>query len=121
MPECPACGHHLIRMHRTTAEKLIYAELFRCAHCDLRLRQLRGRRNAKISFLFSRYTRCIRCGTQHVRRISKRDRVDSVSRGVVSTLLRLTGAPLNKCDACRLQYYDWRPLHAAPRAEQTNN
>ena len=61
-----------------------------------------------IEFVFSRHTHCIRCGTARVRRQVKRDRVDWVSKHPFRLLFRLTGAPCNKCDACRLQYYDWR-------------
>jgi hypothetical protein len=63
---------------------------------------------ARLTFLFSRRTHCIRCGTADVHRLSKRDRIDSVSNSLASWLMRLSGAPLNKCPSCRLQYYDWR-------------
>ena len=60
------------------------------------------------SFYLSRYTSCIRCGNVDVRRVATLDLVDSRSKHIWSLLFRLAGAPLNKCDACRLQYYDWR-------------
>ena len=59
--------------------------------------------------LFSRCSHCIRCGSSRVHRLTKRDRVDAMSRHVFSLIQLLTFAPLNKCVACRLQYYDWRP------------
>ena len=59
-------------------------------------------------YLFSPYTHCVRCGTISVTRAAKRDRIDSVSRNILSRIQHLLGAPLNKCAACRLQYYDWR-------------
>jgi hypothetical protein len=63
-----------------------------------------------LTFLFSRHTVCVRCGTSRVQRLSRRDSVDSTSRHPFSALMRLFGAPLNRCQACRLQFYDWRPI-----------
>jgi len=83
--------------------------MFRCTKCGHALKRLHPIVDANLSFVFSRYTRCIRCGTPRVQRLKKRDRIDSMSKNLTSQLLRLTGAPLNKCPACRLQYYDWRP------------
>lgn len=62
-----------------------------------------------IHFVFSRYTRCVECGNYEVRRMASLDRVDGLSKSVFSLMFRLTGGQLHKCDACRLQYYDWRP------------
>lgn len=44
-----------------------------------------------------------------IHRVAKRDRVDDLSQHPLSWLLGVSGAPLNKCPACRLQYYDWHP------------
>ena len=41
--------------------------------------------------------------------VAKRDRVDTISHHPLSVIQHLTFAPLNKCPACRLQYFDWRP------------
>jgi hypothetical protein len=48
-----------------------------------------------------------------VRRQRKHDRIDTVSNHPLSRLMQITGAPLNRCFACRVQYYDWRPLAPA--------
>jgi hypothetical protein len=90
-------------------QKVLYNEIFRCTRCGYFLKHLHPLVDANLSFVFSRYTHCIRCGTSRVQRLKKRDRIDSMSKHLASLLLRLTGAPLNKCPACRLQYYDWRP------------
>jgi transcription elongation factor Elf1 len=115
MLECPTCRKSLIRTHRTSIEKLIYRDVLRCTTCRHRVKRRYTALDAKVSFYFSRYTNCIRCGTLAVYRLSQRDRVDSMSRSLVSQLQRLSGAPLMKCNACRLQYYDWRPIARAAR------
>ena len=98
-----------MREHRRSLEKLIYTDIHRCTKCGYRLTWLRLVRRGNLKFVFSRYTRCIRCGTAYVQRSSKRDRIDSVSKNLLSRILFVSGAPVNKCVACRLQYYDWRP------------
>lgn len=108
MPDCPTCGRHLARTHRNALQRLIYRETFRCPKCRGRVSRLHQPLDSAITFYFSRYTHCIRCGNPKVHRVSRRDRVDSVSPKLASRILHLTGAPLNKCPACRLQYYDWR-------------
>ena len=109
MPHCPTCGRHLMRTHRSPVQKLVYTDLFRCTNCGYRVSWLRPIWRPRFRFIFSRYTHCIECGTDVVHRLTKRDRVDSVSRSFMSRILHLSGAPLNRCVACRLQYYDWRP------------
>lgn len=59
-------------------------------------------------FLLARHTHCIQCGTAKVRRLSRRDRIDRMSRHPLSLVFRLTGAPIVYCGGCRLQYRDWR-------------
>lgn len=110
MPDCPNCGTHLNRLHRNVLEKLVYVDTFLCIKCHRRYRRRYPRVDAFIQIVFSRHTHCIRCGRAHVRRQRTRDRVDSLSRHPYSTLCRLTAAPRYKCDNCRLQYHDWRPL-----------
>jgi hypothetical protein len=115
MPECRECGAALRRTHRTALQKVIFRETFKCPRCLRRDKLLylilegpsRWFQSAR-SFYLSRYTSCIRCGNVDVRRVAKLDLVGSQSKHVWSLLFRLAGAPLNKCDACRLQYYDWR-------------
>jgi hypothetical protein len=90
-------------------QKLFYSELSQCSKCGLRVKQPHPLlRTLTLRFLFSRYTQCVRCGTFHVQRSRKRDRIDSLSKTLYSLIQHILGAPLNKCVACRLQYYDWR-------------
>jgi uncharacterized protein with PIN domain len=110
MPNCPRCGHHLARTHRTAVEKLLYADVYGCASCGYVARHLHRALDRNFEFYCSRFTHCIRCGSKRIERLSKRDVIDSMSHHLVSLLFRLTGAPLKKCPACRLQYYDWRPI-----------
>jgi hypothetical protein len=97
-----------MRTHRTRLQRLVYSDVFRCSKCGQRSRRVHTSLAATLTFFFSRHTHCIRCGTERVHRMQKRDRIDSVSKNLASRLLHLSGAPLNKCIGCRLQYYDWR-------------
>ena len=98
-----------MRTHRKRLEKLVYSDVFRCSKCGYQARQpYPSIRKINVGFVFSRYTHCVRCGTIYVKRVGKRDRVDSVSTNIFSRVQHVLAAPLNKCIACRLQYYDWR-------------
>jgi hypothetical protein len=108
MPECPKCGGYLVRIHRGLFRKVAYSALFRCRRCGLRTGKFHSWLSSNFQFVFSRHTRCVRCVTYDVRRGSRRDRIDGVSGHPFSLLQHILGAPLNKCPACRLQYYDWR-------------
>jgi hypothetical protein len=89
-------------------ERLTFRKVLRCAACRYRARQLRVPFESELTFVFSRHTRCIRCGSARVRRLSDRDRIDSMSSHPLSLLLALTFAPIHHCSPCRLQYRDWR-------------
>jgi len=120
MATCSSCGRHLIRTHRTRVQKLLFSDAFKCGKCGRRSYNLHPSLHVKSLFLFSRYTRCIACGNLDVHRLEKRDRIDSVSKRLVSRLMQLLGAPINRCAACRLQYYDWRSIDPdvhSPEAE----
>ena len=97
-----------MRTHRTVLQKLVYSDIFRCTKCGRRVSLVRSAQSVTLTFLLSRQSHCIRCGTTNVQRLKKRDRIDSVSHHPVSLLLALTGAPFNRCTRCRLQYHDWR-------------
>jgi len=115
--QCPDCATHMMRTHRTLAQKLLYTDAFRCTKCGRRAYRRRLTRGPLFTFAFSSRSHCIRCGTPNVHRMKKRDRIDSMSRHPVSLMLALTGAPLNRCLSCRLQYRDWRrPAGEAPRS-----
>jgi hypothetical protein len=111
MPQCPQCARHLMRRHRTSLQKLIYSDVFRCPDCDTPVVRFRSFLGVHPHFLFSRYTHCIQCGTPSVYKTAKRDRIDSLTKNPFGRIQQLLGAPVIKCLACRLQYYDWR----APR------
>ena len=99
-----------MRSHRTPVERILYSNAFRCGHCGRRSRWVYPAIRSRVGFLFSRYTRCIRCGSTRIERLTRRDRIDPVVRSLPNQLVRLTGAPIKKCPTCRLQYYDWRPI-----------
>jgi DNA-directed RNA polymerase subunit RPC12/RpoP len=111
MPQCGSCGHHLTRIHRTALEKLVYADAFRCPTCGTRQKRPHQALDPHRSFVLSLSTRCIRCGSPRIERLKSRDYIDRVSRHPLSLLLAVTGAPLNRCPSCRLQYHDWRPTN----------
>jgi hypothetical protein len=108
MPKCPDCKTSFVRVHRTAVDKIFYADVYRCRMCGRRLRRLHPFLSVRLGFLSTLHTRCIHCGSLDVRRAAGRDRGESLSRNVLSRLQHLTGAPLNWCGTCRLQYYDWR-------------
>jgi hypothetical protein len=114
---CPRCGARLVRAHRRPLEKLFFSDIFQCSRCLHAVHRKHPRLDRGNWFLTSRHTRCIRCRTYDVHRIARRDVIDSMSWKLSSVLFRLTGAPLVKCTACRLQYYDWRPIHPSSRHE----
>jgi len=113
--QCPRCTRALGRTHRSALEKLLFSDAWHCATCHVRVRRLYPRLEVRLRFYFSRHTCCIRCGNTRIQRLSCRDRLDAMTLSVTSQFLRLTGAPLNKCNLCRLQYHDWRPIQ--PRIE----
>ncbi len=108
MSECPKCGRHLSRKHRRLVQKIVYSDVMSCSRCGYRVGRPHPFIRSNFTFLFSRHTHCINCGNTQVRRGSRRDRIDTVSNHLLSRVLRLFGAPVNKCPRCRLQYYDWR-------------
>jgi predicted RNA-binding Zn-ribbon protein involved in translation (DUF1610 family) len=116
MPLCPHCGSDLTRRHRTLLQKFAYSDSFECRKCRSRRRVLHRFFRVNATVLFSRYTHCVRCGTARVHRSAKADRIDSVSKHVFSMVQHLSGAPVYRCIACRLQYYDWRPPSPRPPA-----
>lgn len=87
MLHCSRCGKRLVRVHRTILDRYLYA------HCR---------------FLFSRHSRCIRCGSEAVQRLKKRDKVNGFSQNPFTLMQVLIGAPVNRCSPCRLQFLDWR-------------
>lgn len=105
---CPRCGGPLERERRTLAERLYLKRVEECTRCHTRVRTWRVPMRDATLFLFSRFTHCIQCGTAKVRRLQARDRIDVVSRHPISLLFALTRAPFVHCNACRLQYHDWR-------------
>jgi hypothetical protein len=118
VPECPKCGGHLRKVHRQVYERLFCAAAYACRHCNFRVRRFRPWWTSICQFTFSRYTRCIRCGTVRVHRVYKRDRIDEASWHPFSLIQQILGAPKNKCPLCRLRYHDFRPLAPAARANQ---
>ena len=109
MSACPSCGQNLHRIRRTFFQRISYAEVTTCLACGERVYRIHPSVSSVLHFVFSRYTRCVECGNYNVRRLAERDRVDRMSKSAFSWWFRLTRGQLHKCDACRLQYYDWRP------------
>jgi hypothetical protein len=89
-------------------EKLVYSEAFQCLHCRQSVYRRRRILQFPGSFAGSWFTRCPQCARTEVMRARNVDRIDRTSGHVLSQVQRWLGAPLYKCRACRLQYYDWR-------------
>ena len=108
---CPSCGSRLVRRHRSFLQKLLYSDRVRCSKCKFRgarLHPVFASAMSSMRFVFSRCSRCPRCESYDVHRVGRPDRIDSFSTTLAGLLQLLTGAPVNKCPACRLQFYDWR-------------
>ena len=113
---CPECGSETEQVHRSAAQRVLYLRLYQCRMCLTYVARPRSWVGPfvgpSVIFILSRHTLCIRCGNTEVRRMSHRDYVDSMSKHPFAVLMRLTGAPLNRCQSCRLQYHDWRSIRA---------
>jgi DNA-directed RNA polymerase subunit RPC12/RpoP len=98
----------MLRVHRTPFEKIVWSDMFECAECGHRAGTYYNALYANSRFLFSRYSRCIRCGSEAVQRLAKRDKVDGFSQHPLALIQAVVGAPVNRCSPCRLQFFDWR-------------
>ena len=111
MKSCPQCGGRLARVHRVFLQKLLYSDRFRCVKCKSRTGRFQpvlAELVSTLRFVFNRRTRCPRCESYDVHRLNKRDKIDSFTSNPVALFQAVLGAPLNKCPACRMHYYDWR-------------
>jgi uncharacterized protein with PIN domain len=113
MPKCPQCGSALSRVHRSRWQRLVYSQAYRCNRCKTAITwyySFLHRQIVRAKFLFSSKSRCVQCGSPAVQELLKRDYVDPVSRNPLARIQKLVAAPIKRCPACRLQYYDWRPI-----------
>jgi uncharacterized protein with PIN domain len=119
MLTCPHCRKRLLRVRRTPLEKLLNSDMYACSGCRRRV----GARRPSLVFLFSKYARCIQCGSSEVARLAKPDRVDQFTTNWLGLAPRYFGAPLYRCSPCRVQFYDWRQVRQAsqPRASSKQN
>jgi len=108
MMPCSRCGKRLVRVHRTALEKWLWSDMYECADCKRREGTYHRSLYAHCRFLFSWHSRCIRCGSEAVQRLKKRDKVDGFSQNPLALIQVLVGAPVNRCSPCRLQFFDWR-------------
>jgi uncharacterized protein with PIN domain len=108
MVKCPQCGAGLQRAHRLGFQRIFYTHLYHCGSCGTEVNEMRLGLRSTLTFVFSRHTRCIKCGTTDVQRRKKKDSVEPMSGHPLSRLLFLTAAPIYRCPTCRIQYYDWR-------------
>jgi ribosomal protein L37E len=109
---CKRCGEAVIRVRRKKWERLLYASVYQCPKCH---------RKAKIPrypslYLVSLHRSCPRCGTPHLEKLRKRDKIDPLYRNPVSLLQGVLGARLWWCPFCRVQFYDCRPGWPVARA-----
>lgn len=110
MTKCIYCGGHVKRVHRGYFERWFASDAYVCHRCKRRSHRYHHWWFSTYRFIFSRYSVCLRCGTYRVRRLAKRDRVDSLSKHPLSLIQQMFVAPRNKCPNCRLQFHDLRPL-----------
>jgi hypothetical protein len=105
---CPHCKKRLSRVHRRFWERLLYSDMYACHGCVRRVGFFYRPLYVHYRFLFSRYSRCVQCGSDDVQRLEKRDKVDGFATHPLAWIQLLLGAPVNRCGACRLQVFDWR-------------
>jgi hypothetical protein len=116
---CPRCGTtKLERVHRSVAGRLLFRKVLQCGQCGFRAREWRVPFESTAAFVFSRYTRCIDCGSYRVRRMPSRDQIDRMTNRPLSLVFALTFAPIYHCGPCRLQYHDWRAVAPDARRDQ---
>ena len=108
MLHCSRGGKRLVRVHRSVLEKLLWSDMYECSECKRREGTYHRYLYAHCRSLFSRHSRCIRCGSEAVQRLKKRDKVDGFSQNPLALMQVLIGAPVNRCSPCRLQFFDWR-------------
>lgn len=78
---------------------------FQCPEC--------GAREMIPRTFFSRFARCPSCLTSELRVRKNLDKIDRILRNPWRSIQKLMGAPLLHCHACRLQFYDMRPLRSS--------
>ena len=66
-----------------------------------------------MEFIFSRYTRCVKCGARQVYEVNRRIPVRYRSKNLLSLLQGIFFAPPKQCLCCGLQYYDVRRVAPA--------
>lgn len=106
LDQCPICGARAMkRRKRSLAERFRHAAIYRCAAC-------RFEAAVPLTVLYpqlSRIARCPRCSSTELRVLARRDPIERMYRGPLSTLWRWLGAPILYCPFCRLQFHDFRP------------
>ena len=102
------CGHHTTRIHRNRLQRLLYSAAYRCSACGRKSLTIRRGIFTTYAVLFSRHSRCFRCGGNHVYRVSGPDELGEPSKHPMSILQGLFFAPILKCPGCRLQFHDFR-------------
>jgi len=110
MPRCAKCGGHTEKVPRTYLERLIFVAAYRCQKCKRRTRSFHTRWTSTWRFLFSRHSVCVRCGTEHVDSLRKRDPLLDLSKHPLSLIQVIFFAPRKHCPYCRLQFYDARSV-----------
>jgi DNA-directed RNA polymerase subunit RPC12/RpoP len=112
LDQCPICGGTtFLRRKRTFLEKFRHAAIYRCTAC-------RFEASVPLTVLYpqlSSLARCPHCSTIHLKVLAKRDPIERMYHGPLSTIWRWMGAPLLYCPHCRLQFHDFRRRAEARR------
>lgn len=93
------------RRKRSFAERFRHAAIYRCQNC-------RFEAAVPLEVLYpqlSRVARCPHCSSTELRLLARRDPIERMYHGPLSTLWRWLGAPILYCPFCRLQFHDFRP------------
>ena len=112
MQNCATCREKFRRVHRTFAERLLYAAVYECRQCKTRRPEPRW-----YALYLGDFPRCPRCGTYRLSRLVTRDRIDPMYKSFFSFAQGVFGATLFHCRYCRLQFYDMRAT-LSPEAKE---
>lgn len=103
MAECEICGTRLLRSRRSLAERILYASVYKCAHCAVYIAQAR-----RFALWFARRSNCPKCGNKRLDRLVPRDGVERLYRRPLILARTLLRAKLFHCPECDLHFYRLR-------------
>ena len=114
---CRGCGSpQLYRRPRSLFDRLRVRAIYKCKDCAA----YTGVHYWATWHWCSLTAQCPKCGNPDLKHLTRRDKIDPVTRLLISRIQGLFGAPILYCHYCRLQFYDFRPRERAERKATTD-